>query len=427
MQRIESTPVTAKIDAGICFFMCVLLFWLPYSGAVIETCVVISTVLWLVKRIILIQCNSLLPFSQKAKIFKPQSSALNLPIALFFVACLLSVPQGMLMKQSLIGVFGKTLRWFLIYFLMIEVFKSRKQIFAALGILFFTSFSTAIDGIIQYYITGKDFFLGRDISTTVHRATAGFNTPNDLAAYLSVVVLLGVSVFLSRMKGLWRILWIIPSGILVWAMFVTFSRGAWMGVFWGMLFVGAIYFWLKKNLKKYVVYFIPLLLLIPLIIKGPELFKKMVNPEMAVRGSVDWRLDVWKDSLAMFKEKPVLGHGVNTFMRTYEEYKKSHTIALLNWYPTYAHNCYLQILVETGIVGLILFLWVLASLFNSSLDRIKNQYAQRSFFCPLSIGLLAGIFAFLFHSFLDTQFYSLQLSSHLWASIGLLVAMTHQS
>ncbi|MBL7198377.1 MAG: hypothetical protein ISS47_09810 [Candidatus Omnitrophica bacterium] len=83
---------------------------------------------------------------------------------------------------------------------------------------------------------------------------------------------------------------------------------------------------------------------------------------------------------------------------------------------TYAHNCYLQMLAEIGIIGLASFLWIIGRLFKSSIRSFKKSRDL------LLLGLLAGIIAFLVHSFFDTNLYSLQLSVLFWAMLGLTVA-----
>jgi putative inorganic carbon (HCO3(-)) transporter len=92
--------------------------------------------------------------------------------------------------------------------------------------------------------------------------------------------------------------------------------------------------------------------------------------------------------------------------------------------PTYAHNCFLQLTVETGIIGLTSFLWILFTLFQEALLKINFIYNESKQEAVLVIGLLSGILAFLIHSFFDTNFYSLQLSVYLWFMIGILIMAT---
>ena len=90
--------------------------------------------------------------------------------------------------------------------------------------------------------------------------------------------------------------------------------------------------------------------------------------------------------------------------------------------PVYAHNCYLQMLVETGILGFLAFVWMLFSLVQSVaavLLRPGNKGNSRI----ILTGMLTGIVAFLIHSFFDTHFYSLQISTYFWATAGLMIPL----
>jgi len=121
----EDTTLIDRIDALIRFFLYVLIFWLPYSPAVIESCVIICLILWLLKRGILLTKEKV--SAGILKDAKPESTFLNKPIAFFLLACLLSVTGSAFFGQSLHNFFTKTLEWFIVYFLVVEVFKDKKQ------------------------------------------------------------------------------------------------------------------------------------------------------------------------------------------------------------------------------------------------------------------------------------------------------------
>ena len=82
----------------------------------------------------------------------------------------------------------------------------------------------------------------------------------------------------------------------------------------------------------------------------------------------------------------------------------------------YAHNCYLQIWAESGIFSLLAFLLFLGTIFWKGIRSFLKTHN------PLTLGLLCGLFAFLIHSFFDTQFYSVAQSFLLWSMLGLLAA-----
>src|SRR5437879_7042228 len=70
--------------------------------------------------------------------------------------------------------------------------------------------------------------------------------------------------------------------------------------------------------------------------------------EGELESSAQTRVQLWEDAMQLFHQNPILGTGFNTYSylgRT-EKYRDT-------------HNYYLKVLVETGIVGLLVFLWLL--------------------------------------------------------------------
>lgn len=416
---MDNAVLVGKIDTVIRFFLYVLIFWLPYSPAVIESCVIICFILWLSKRAVIFiqQKEPKMTFKERLSVIGPESSFLNKPIAFFLLACILSVTGSVFWEQSLHNFLTKTLEWFIIYFLVIEAFRDRKHIYIAFAVLIFTAFSTVIDSLIQFYITHKDIFLGHVIDPG-GRATAGFKTPNGLGAYLTVVVPgLLAWIFLGKQKFRHRLSTLLILLLMMWSLITTSSRGAWIGTFFGGVFLLVFILFTKKRLKLYLssglLWMIIFLCMVFFLILADGSDQRLLERIVTIR----WRLDVWIVSIGMIKDKLFFGHGINTFMKLFQIYRGNPSN------PTYAHNCYIQMAAETGLVGLFSFFWIVAEMFRHSLGRIKFNFEQNRNLGALMIGLLSGISAFLIHSFFDANFYSLQLSAYLWFLIGMLIAI----
>jgi O-antigen ligase len=125
------------------------------------------------------------------------------------------------------------------------------------------------------------------------------------------------------------------------------------------------------------------------------------------------RIQMWQEAIAIIRTAPALGTGLNTYTRVAPQHK-------IHW-GGYAHNCYLQMTAEIGLIGLFSFLWIIYTLFShalKSVSRICDPF-DRSFL----IGLLAGLVGFLIHSFFDTNFYSVKLANLMWIAIGAVVVV----
>jgi len=425
------------IDCIIRFFLYILIFWLPYGIAVIESCVVFCLLLWIVKR----GAGIIFLFNQKKKDalgghdkldasghasvwdkylcvlkgFKPKESFIDKPIVFFLIACMLSIINSVFYKIALHGFLSKTLEWLVVYYLILEVFHSRWHIYVVIVLLMITSSSVAIDGILQYHITKSDIFFGHVMGPDT-RATASFKTPNSLGAYIAMVIPLFLSIGFLVRRNIYKIGIAIFSVFLFWSLIVTFSRGAWFSLFYVLLLMFFIAFIDKIFLKSkdkviFFVAFFCFCVFSLLILKG-----NVVSSWLDRQGNVVTRVSIWTKSFEMMAHRPFFGHGVNTFMRIFQGYRN---IPSNN--PTYAHNCYIQLACEIGFLGLISFLWVMERLFYEF--HKKKYLLKRNIdnFALVCFGLLSSISIFLVHSIFDTQLYSVQLSIFFWYIIGLYV------
>src|SRR3989338_9539916 len=402
-----------KINSLIRFFLCLIIFWLPYSPAVVESSVIIGLLLWFFKR-------SIVCYRLKGALaaFRLPVTPLNKPFFVFGTICLFSSLSSPFWEQSLPNFLTKTLEWFIVYFLVIEGVTERKHIYLVFGIFALTLLGTVIDSLIQYYVTYKDIFLGHVIAPGT-RATAGFKTPNSLGAYLTGVVPIVLAWIVRKDERLrYRLLFALLLCLVIWSLIVTFSRGAFLTALGGVMFFALLYGLHRWYWQFYLTIGLLLLLVTLWGTFGFILTSDWKFPSLRY-DTISWRLQVWQDTLRMVQDSWFLGHGINTFMQTFEAYRTD-----AGGSPTYAHNSYLQLLAETGVVGLVSFLWILGNLFRWLSSQVSHYGIKNDDLIVPALGVWSGIAAFLLHSFFDNQFYSLQLSVYLWFLVGLLVAMT---
>ena len=107
------------------------------------------------------------------------------------------------------------------------------------------------------------------------------------------------------------------------------------------------------------------------------------------------RTHFWSVALKIFFDYPILGVGLNAFGTTFPQYDTWNG----NFRIEQAHNDYLQILTESGILGfacVAAFIFLLfkrgAQIISQSTDNFRRNVA---------VGALAGCFGILIHSFFD--------------------------
>src|SRR2546421_6121379 len=106
------------------------------------------------------------------------------------------------------------------------------------------------------------------------------------------------------------------------------------------------------------------------------------------------RAHFWAVTVDIIKTHPILGIGLGAFSVVYTRYDSRNGLFRLEQ----AHNDYLQVLSDGGIVGAALGLFFIISLFRLGFARRESHDNFRR---GVATGALAGCFAVLVHSFFD--------------------------
>lgn len=130
---------------------------------------------------------------------------------------------------------------------------------------------------------------------------------------------------------------------------------------------------------------------------GNELTRRLVSIQSEARQELSGgvRLTIDRDSLRMFREKPILGWGLGTFPVVYPQFRSFYTTFFVNE----AHNDYLQLLVEAGIAGFGIAVWFLVLTFRGAAAKLQNW--TETINGTLTVAALLGCTGILIHSFLD--------------------------
>jgi len=106
------------------------------------------------------------------------------------------------------------------------------------------------------------------------------------------------------------------------------------------------------------------------------------------------RAHFWSVTVDIIKTHPLIGTGLGAFGVVYTGYDSRNGLYRLEQ----AHNDYLQILSDGGIVGALLSLFFVVNLFRMGFSRRDSRDDFRR---GVATGAMAGCFAVLVHSFFD--------------------------
>jgi O-antigen ligase len=129
---------------------------------------------------------------------------------------------------------------------------------------------------------------------------------------------------------------------------------------------------------------------------GGELVERMASIHSTTRTELSGgtRLQIDRDALKMFAQKPVLGWGLGVFPEIYPQFGSLSTNL-----QVMTHNDYLQLLVEMGAFGFATVPWFLLVLFRSALKKFKHWPPDTD--TAVTLAATMGVTGILIHSFVD--------------------------
>ena len=250
---------------------------------------------------------------------------------------------------------------------------------------------------------------GAAAAEQVGRLSGARAEANVLATMLAVGVLFAatLSIVLRRRTPPLALLAAGAAGVGLIAFFATYSRGGLVALGF-MILVGVFYGGRWRPVM--------IVLAVIAVAVGAVYLGSSSSPavERLTSGGTSGRSDIWTVAWRMVEANPVKGVGSGNFTTAEAHYLlEPGTIErddLILDEPFVAHNIYLHVLAELGIVGLVLFLGALAVTLGCAV-RAVALFRRRDERVPELLGraLVAGIAAILAAGFFASEQYNKQL------------------
>ncbi len=191
----------------------------------------------------------------------------------------------------------------------------------------------------------------------------------------------------------------IAAGLMAATIFSSGSRGGMLAITLEIIFLILVNRARKQRWKQTLVLGTSLILVLGIAVwlGGAEVAKRVatIHSVSPAELSGGMRLAIDRDALHMFKYKPVLGWGLGSFSVVYPQFRSFYT----NFFIDQAHNDYLQLLIEMGLLGFAVMLWFLVLLYRNSLKKLHDW--TTSINGAVSLAALLGCTGILVHSFVD--------------------------
>ena len=348
---------------------------------------------------------------------KEKLLVMSLPVKVFFIFIIfgaLSFFNSINLKDSLNGMV-KLFKYLVIFVIYSQNVKDKLHLKRIAIFLACAISLIGIDALWQIY-SGKDFIRGNVLQDAIGlpRATASFPGCNALGIYLTGLtpLIAGLAIFLAERKE--KLLFTIAAILGAVGIYLTLSRGAGVGFFVSLVFLSLV----KKN--KIIILTLALLVLTYFFImpKNIKDWAKSVHYNPIILMTCDTRVGIYRNTLHMIAEHPFLGVGINTFSRSYSQYRTAQVEATN---PTadgyYAHNNFLHMAGEMGLFGLATFLFFLFLVFQAAWKAFKKN--KDPYLKAFAISVFAAIMAYLINGLTETSLYHPRLVMIFWLMVGL--------
>lgn len=269
-------------------------------------------------------------------------------------------------------------------------------------------FLLAIFGLTQSFTSPTKVYWIRELNQST--AFGPFINRHHFAGYMELTIALPLGLlFAGAVDKEKRLIYLFIAGLMGVALVMTASRGGIISLVAEVLFLVIVTaIWRRPSERRHrkseklkrvagrlgLAGALLVGLFLGVVLLGGEFsinrFIDSVNTDDPTTG----RAHFWAVTLDIIKAHPVIGTGLGAFGVIYTRYDSRNGLYRLEQ----AHNDYLQVLSDAGIVGGVLALSFVMLLFYKALSRARSRDDFRR---GVALAALSGCFAVLVHSFFD--------------------------
>ncbi len=248
-----------------------------------------------------------------------------------------------------------------------------------------------------------------------------FTSYGNYGAFVAMFLLILLSRILFDRKPYDHVIWITLLVFYAFALCFSLSRGVWMSM------AVTIPFLLFQRMEgaghRKVILICAIVLLGLLVLSIPNL-SHLIRGRVATFVDLGYasnraRLLRWGAALMMFLQNPILGKGYGAFAQAYRA--DPSLVGELSKYRMGAHNEYLQVLAETGILGFGTWMWLLVAFFVYGFRCLRR--IEDSFYRSVIIGLMSAELSLAVYFLVNNLLAADKIGIPFWLIYGLLPAV----
>ncbi|MBR4874641.1 MAG: O-antigen ligase family protein [Clostridia bacterium] len=311
------------------------------------------------------------------------------------------------------------LSFILFYFVVLNTIRTKKQWMALVKLFLLSAFVVALYGIAQNFLgvdsaeSWVDEEMFEDIKVRVY---SFFNNPNVLGEFLVLTIPMTLAVIWGKAKISHKTLFGFVLISMAACMIFTWSRGAWLGVFFAVALLLVIMD------KRWVFVGILGLIAVPLllVLSGhTAILDRLLSIGNTADTSTAYRVSIWQASVKMIRDFWVSGIGIGS-----ESYKSVYPVYALAGadFALHSHNLYLQTWVEMGILGITSLLALLLTFVRKTFSKAIIESRKKDNTAKMVIAMGTGVLGFMLQGLTDYVWYNYKILMIFWLLVALAVS-----
>jgi putative inorganic carbon (HCO3(-)) transporter len=255
---------------------------------------------------------------------------------------------------------------------------------------------------------------GRDFShfsyDTRDAGVLGYAGVNGFGAYVAQMIVFLFALYAFEKRKSVRLTILGLNAIGIYCLIYSFSRGAYLAFAISMVFLAL--FRERKILVGLLIVVIGWQVFLPTA--AQERISMTYQKNEGLDKSAEERVEIWQDAWKLFTNHPVFGVGLETYEYLNRVSAEGHG------YFGDTHDYYLKVMAETGILGLLAFLWLLGVIFREGWRLFRT--AEDGFLKSLGLGFAALMVCAIILNLFGDRWTYLQVDGVLWVLLGCVVS-----
>ena len=284
----------------------------------------------------------------------------------------------------------------ILLFVAVQSLRVEDDLKRLLGFLTVFGFAVAIFAVIQDLTSKNEIFWMVPVrgSSFIFGPYVNHNHYAGMMEMLAPVPL--VLAMMEELTPAKRVLLAFAGVFMAATIFLSLSRGGMTAFGFEAVLVAGVLWWRNASRRAALIFATACLLILMFLLwlGGQRLLQRFVSMKTD-EASYHTRVLIARDSVQMVKDRPVIGFGLGTFPAVYPAYRTFYADVFINA----AHNDYVQVVTETGLLGFGAVLAFLAIVYVRAFRKLRGT--NLDIWRSATLAALLGVTGILVHSFVD--------------------------